>query len=608
MISYASAPIYLPLAPAAPTYCHSWPVCTAAPRLELFPEMTNRFFSADRARSARAWAVRIGALFAGLYIYGLASERAGGMGAGDFWWQFTELVLLAGLYAWFYAILRPVRGRAWLAAIPLLLLYVVQDAVFIGMGKVFRAVEAQELPELLRILPAPHAVGVAAALFVPLGLFLAFVNWRRPRPILAGLVPVALFVAALEFAPQVYSGYLERFGNQIYIFSDRISVQSNGRLAMMLYHEAQRVIANRTALPYRNRAEYDHDSATFAADLARHSNQRNVHLVVMESFLDPTLFRDLKFSRDPVHPDFRKLFGNKVSLSVSPVFGGATAQAEFEVLCGVPALEKLSSIEFNVFSGAPARCLPDILAQAGYRTVASNAYKPDFFNEEQAYRGVGFGESFFPREFNGGRESYLSVAAAGKEEYLFDGDLFEQNLAFVAAALKEPGHKPLFNYVMTIYGHTPHPLDPERRPAIIDLVASHQDEHLRLVVNQFYYRTQAVAHYLRELRRIDPDSLVIVVSDHVPPLNYGPNTYKALAYMGNVEGSYYFNRALVLENGKPRAYTTLHHYDMPELIYNYMTNGHYCRAHECEFRKAGTVRDRLAHLKRYFALMAHASE
>jgi hypothetical protein len=35
-----------------------------------------------------------------------------------------------------------------------------------------------------------------------------------------------------------------------------------------------------------------------------------------------------------VHPDFERLFGKKIGFSVSPVFGGKTSQAEFEVLCG----------------------------------------------------------------------------------------------------------------------------------------------------------------------------------------------------------------------------------------------------------------------------------
>jgi len=100
----------------------------------------------------------------------------------------------------------------------------------------------------------------------------------------------------------------------------------------------------------------------------------------MESFVDPTLFKGAIYTRDPVHPDFRRLFGDRMGFSVSPVFGGKTSQAEFEVLCGVPAFQELAGVEFNSFTGVPAYCLPGTLQLAGYRTVATNSFKPDRFS------------------------------------------------------------------------------------------------------------------------------------------------------------------------------------------------------------------------------------
>ena len=104
----------------------------------------------------------------------------------------------------------------------------------------------------------------------------------------------------------------------------------------------------------------------------------------LKALLILTLFKGLTFSQKPVHPDFEKIFKNKGSLSISPVFGGGTAQAEFEVLSGVPAMEKLSGVEFDVFTGAETYGLPALLAKGGYHTMATNAYNPDFFNSINA--------------------------------------------------------------------------------------------------------------------------------------------------------------------------------------------------------------------------------
>jgi phosphoglycerol transferase MdoB-like AlkP superfamily enzyme len=294
-------------------------------------------------------------------------------------------------------------------------------------------------------------------------------------------------------------------------------------------------------------------------------------------------------------------------LSVSPVFGGATAQAEFEVLCGVPAFEKVSSVEFNAFTGAPAHCLPDLLSELGYRSVASNAYKPNFFNAQPAYQGMGFSEQQFPAEFYSAGPTYIHAGDPGAEDYMFDGDLFAQNLAFIRDHLRRNPEQPLFNYVLTIYGHTPHNLDPDKRPQLIQVQAEFQDEHLQRSVNQFYYRTQEIARYARELIALDPDSLIVLIADHVPPLQFGPNTYNALRYLGNRERSYFYNRIAVIENGRPVKFEPLRHYNLPELIADRLTDGRLCATSGCAYQSRDNP-PREAYLDRYLVLMAHASE
>jgi phosphoglycerol transferase MdoB-like AlkP superfamily enzyme len=332
-----------------------------------------------------------------------------------------------------------------------------------------------------------------------------------------------------------------------------------------------------------------------------------VHLIILESFLDPRLFRDLGFSQPPVHPDFAKLVGNDMSLSLSPVFGGATSQAEFEALCGVPAFEKLSSVEFNVFTGTAAHCLPDMLEQIGYRSVASNAYKPNFFNTLPAYQGMGFAERYFPVEFYSAQPSYLHFGDAGVEEYMFDDKLFAQNREFVKEHLQKNKDKPLFNYLLTIYGHTPHVLDPQQRPEIIQLKTHFADDHLQRAANQFYYRTEALARHVNELIKLDPDSLIIFMSDHVPPLRNGPNTYNALHYMGNIDKSYYYNPIAIIENGRIKKYPNMHHYDVSSVILDYLSDGEYCKQQACDYLLP-VPKPREAYLPAYLRLLAHASE
>ena len=150
----------------------------------------------------------------------------------------------------------------------------------------------------------------------------------------------------------------------------------------------------------------------------------------------------------PAPPEFKAL-RKKMHVATSPVFGGGTAQAEFEILCGVPALELYTSAEFNMLHGAKTPCLPNMLAEVGYRTIATQSYKPDFFNSEKAYHSLGFEEINFPTVFAGSRPTYLKYE--DRENYIFDGDLYDQNLAYVEKVIADG--RPFLNYVLGTYGH-----------------------------------------------------------------------------------------------------------------------------------------------------------
>jgi hypothetical protein len=112
--------------------------------------------------------------------------------------------------------------------------------------------------------------------------------------------------------------------------------------------------------------------------------------------------------------------------------------------------------------------------------------------------------------------------------------------------------------------------------------APHDDQQLLRAANQYWYRTQAIASYIRALIKLDPKSLIILVSDHVPPLGEGVKSYKEFRYLDNIEDSVHLNRILVVEDGKVVRHKTIHHYDVPSLIYDYLTSQRYCMQNNCD--------------------------
>jgi hypothetical protein len=165
----------------------------------------------------------------------------------------------------------------------------------------------------------------------------------------------------------------------------------------------------------------------------------------------------------------------------------------------------------------------------------------------------------------------------------------------------------MLNYIMSIYGHTPHLINLQKRPKVVEIsgMGKLPDDQLERAVNQYYYRTEVLAAYIKELVRIDPHSIIILVSDHLPSLTYGPNTYKDLAYLGNTEGSIHLNRIYIIENGRPVRYDTMHHYDIPGIILRYLTQD---KVTHTLVVNESSLHDPLNQHELYMTVMAHAMD
>jgi hypothetical protein len=206
-----------------------------------------------------------------------------------------------------------------------------------------------------------------------------------------------------------------------------------------------------------------------------------------------------------------------------------------------------------------------------------------YYNSRLAYPGLGFDQILWADRFSEpGRESI----AIGEQIYLFDGDLFEQNLQKVQALLRDG--KPFLNYVLTMCGHAPFDLDPTRHPPLIQV--SPRDEELERVTNLTYYRTQALVAYVRRLLELDPRGLIVMVSDHLPPLAGGTLAYQRLGYQGraglpdSLERYRPFdNLLLVIADGKVQKLPRMRHFDLPRWILDQLTGGAYCHEKICDF-------------------------
>jgi beta-glucosidase/6-phospho-beta-glucosidase/beta-galactosidase len=94
----------------------------------------------------------------------------------------------------------------------------------------------------------------------------------------------------------------------------------------------------------------------------------------------------------------------------------------------------------------------------------------------------------------------------------------------------------------------------------------------------------------------------------LPPGQYGRKSYQKLRYIDASEESMLMNRIMIIEAGKVKKLVTIHHYDVPALIMNSITDGAYCQEHNCGFTRNKLLDDRMDRYGDYLRVMAHASE
>ncbi|MDD1637285.1 MAG: LTA synthase family protein [Methylococcaceae bacterium] len=228
---------------------------------------------------------------------------------------------------------------------------------------------------------------------------------------------------------------------------------------------------------------------------------RNIHIVLLESFWDPSELKKAHYKQNPLAPDFRKLWKSAgYSHALDPVFGGYTANSEFEVLCGFPVTKDTVKFERQLLNDVP--CLPHLLADKGYRTVISHPNVPVFWNRVNAYRHLGF-------------QTYWSIQDFKLDdmnrEFLSDASLYRQVMEKISESLDTK--QPILDYIVTYFGHWNYPLS-ESRPEKVS--SRSKVEEVSTYANTMYYKSRELMAFLDQLRQRDPDGIIVAFGDHLP--------------------------------------------------------------------------------------------
>lgn len=487
----------------------------------------------------------------------------------------SELLVTIFLSLLFSLPLKNSKLKWFAACIPVITFYLVMDVYYVLFNRVFRWSELQEVPEMIDVLPVEYLVLLWIPAIVPICAY----GYQLSKEKLALLgIPLSVVAAGylwIQYIPSSFMDTYKAISYRVTPQNEARTVRNNGRLLTTMYYEAarQKVLTTLSL----NASDSLANQSSYQRQLdAISGSHRNLHIIVMESYINPANFSDITFDH-PLDPQGFEWLSQHGTYSKSPVFGGHTPQAEFEILCGTPAKATYSSIEFNLFTGASTNCLPQWFRHSGYTTIASHAHKTTMFNRIKAYAGLGFDEVYFPTEYTDDPSTYMSRNTEIRNGLMFDGDLFEQNLAFIKRKLKIK--KPIVNYVLGVYGHTPHIVDENRFP--LKVKASIDNELVQRITNEYVYRTRALDTYLKNLISLDPDSMIMIISDHLPPLDGLRGLYQTEGFQKDMEAPLHQNLVYMIDAGQPIQFTGTHHYQLAGFALDKMTKGKYCEKAKC---------------------------
>ncbi|PFQ08266.1 phosphoglycerol transferase [Bacillus cereus] len=250
----------------------------------------------------------------------------------------------------------------------------------------------------------------------------------------------------------------------------------------------------------------------------------NIIFVMSESFWDPTKVTNLSFSEDPV-PNLHHYIENfPGGQTISPTFGGNTANVEFEALTSYSmSLLKPGSIPYQqvITNKKEIPSIPTALKKEGYYTSAIHSFGRTFFKRDDVYKVLGFDK------FNA-EDTMKNVDTDG--DYISDLAMSKE----IIAELEEQ-KQPTFIHAVTMQNHFPF-TEGRFGENLIEISGLENEEskgELETYTEGLRRSDEALQYLIEQLDNLDRPTLLVFFGDHLPSLGTNKSFYKENGYIMN---------------------------------------------------------------------------
>ncbi|MFJ8351923.1 LTA synthase family protein [Bacillus paramycoides] len=250
----------------------------------------------------------------------------------------------------------------------------------------------------------------------------------------------------------------------------------------------------------------------------------NIIFVMSESFWDPTKLTNLSFSEDPLPNLHHYIESFPGGQTISPAFGGNTANVEFEALTSYSmSLLKPGSIPYQqvVTNKVEIPSITRTLKEEGYYTSAIHSFGRSFFKRDDVYKVLGFDK------FNA-QDTMENVEIDG--DYISDLSMSKEIITEL-----EKQKKPTFVHAVTMQNHFPFTEGRfgENQIEISGLENEESKAELETYTEGLRRSDEALQYLIEQLDNLDRPTLLVFFGDHLPSLGTNKSLYKETGYITN---------------------------------------------------------------------------
>ena len=254
------------------------------------------------------------------------------------------------------------------------------------------------------------------------------------------------------------------------------------------------------------------DAADTAASADGGIRPVNVIVIMNESLSDLSVLPGVETNMDAM-PFLRSLTENTVKgYAYSSVFGGTTANSEYEFLTGnTTAFLPAGTVPYQMYVSDGDPSLVGQMEALGYTTIAAHPYRSSGWNRPTVYADYGFDEVYFESDF----QDRAYMRGDERTGYVTDRCDYENLIRWYEE--KEEG-QPLFLFNVTMQNHSAYQMAWTNLPKEVWLTG--ELENRFQTVNQYlslvYQSDQAFEDLIDYFSQVEEPTMILLFGDHQP--------------------------------------------------------------------------------------------